>query len=168
MKCSLLIFALGIWCSLFSPVRAQDSSPETSPENAEEQAEETANDESETEESEPEAEEANNQEETDEKEEPPSPFQALLDNSPFMSKAFKARLVESGNRSAKGFSFQGYAKMDESWIVCIYHSKDKFARWVKVGEEIHGYEIVEIDPKGPTIKLSGHGTEVTLQLENPK
>ncbi|WOO41925.1 hypothetical protein [Rubellicoccus peritrichatus] len=167
----LWIITIGICLSLFSYANAQDSAPEVTSETAESQVVATATDEmAKGGEAASEEETAGTEQaETEEAaEEPPNPYQALLDNSPFMSKAFKARMAESNKRSAKGFSFQGYAKTDGEWLVCVFHSKDKFARWIKVGDEIHGYKIAELDPKAPSITISGHGTQLILQLENPK
>lgn len=94
--------------------------------------------------------------------------QALLANSPFMSKAFKERLAKSDTNRARDLAFRGFAGNAGNWLICIHNNKSKESRWVKLGEQVDGITIAEFDPSTMRIKVIKDATSTFLKLEEQR
>lgn len=95
-------------------------------------------------------------------------YRPLLDNSPFLSLAFKDRLAKSESAGINQFSFNGYTRIDDEWRLCLIRKSDNIAFWVRVGEPVDSFTVSDFDPKKQSLTLEKNGIEANLKLEVPK
>jgi hypothetical protein len=95
----------------------------------------------------------------------PNPYQGLIDNSPFLTPAFKARL---GQRDNIAMTFIGYTQIGEVWFFAILDRKTGVARWLKMGEEQNGIKVEQFEEKEQKIHLTVGGIAFDLTLEKEK
>jgi len=95
----------------------------------------------------------------------PNPYQPLIDNSPFLTPAFKARL---GARDTVSLDFIGYTLIGEEWFFAIHDRKTDRAHWLKMDVEKDGIKIEKFDEKTQTIHLTvgGIGFDLALAKES--
>ncbi|MDF7799167.1 hypothetical protein P4C99_06805 [Pontiellaceae bacterium B1224] len=84
----------------------------------------------------------------DEKEQP---YKSLIDNSPFLTPAFRARLVKHDSTSLK---FIGYTQIGTIWHFALIDKKSGKTLWVKIGEEYDGIKIESFDEVAKSIHLT--------------
>jgi len=94
-------------------------------------------------------------------------YQPLLDDSPFLSLAFKDRLARAGASGANKISFVGYARIDKEWQLCLIPPGTSVAVWTTVGGEVTGFEVTAFDGKKQTVELKKNGVSATLKLSKP-
>lgn len=94
-------------------------------------------------------------------------YQSLLENSPFLSLAFKERLAKAGAAGADRIRFTGYAFVEGEWIVCLEPEAGKPHKWLKVGESIRGHEIESFDEKAQSLTLKKGSIRSTVALKKP-
>ena len=90
-----------------------------------------------------------------------TPYQALIDNSPFITPAFRARL---GKRDAIAVGFIGYTRIGEDWFFALYDKKSGKALWLKMGDEQEGIKVEEFAEKKEQIHLTVGGIGFDLKL----
>ncbi len=95
-------------------------------------------------------------------------YQPLLDNSPFLSKAFKDRLANSKATGMNQMTFSGYTKIDGQWRLCFINKKTHLAIWASVGDEIEGIKITRFDPLIHAVTLERGGVANTITMDKPK
>lgn len=84
-------------------------------------------------------------------EEKETPYKSLIDNSPFLTPAFRARLVKHDTTSLK---FIGYTKIGSVWHFALIDKKSGKTHWVKIGEEYDGIKIESFDEPAQSIHLT--------------
>ena len=94
-------------------------------------------------------------------------YQDLLENSPFLSLAFKERLAKAGVGGVNKIDFVGYAMIDGSWRLCIQADASSPPVWVGVGDDIAGFTIMSFQPKKKKILLEKGGIKAERPLEMP-
>jgi len=94
-----------------------------------------------------------------------NPYQSLLDNSPFLTPAFKARL---GQRDTVALSLVGYTRIGGEWLFAILDRKTGKSRWLKLNEEKDGVKIERFDAATAAIHLTVGGIGFDLGLEKEK
>ena len=92
----------------------------------------------------------------------PNPYPSLVENSPFLTPAFKARL---GRRDTVSMSFIGYTQIEGQWLFAVLERKGGKARWLKMEEEKEGIKIERFDEATQTLYLAVDGIGVELKLE---
>lgn len=90
-------------------------------------------------------------------------YQPLLDNSPFLSVAFKARIAAEA--TITDYSFNGYADIAGAWQLCLINKKDGLASWHAVGADVGGHKITDFNPDTQTITFEKEGISSTIILE---
>ncbi|MEA2067560.1 MAG: hypothetical protein U9P12_00010 [Verrucomicrobiota bacterium] len=95
----------------------------------------------------------------------PRPYQSLVDNSPFLTPAFRARL---GERDTVALNFIGYTRIGEEWFFAVHNRKSGQALWLKMGVEQDGIKIEKFDEETQTIHLvvGGIGFDLVLEKES--
>lgn len=96
-----------------------------------------------------------------------SDYQPLLENSPFLSAAFKKRLADREDGGFAPFSFHGYARDKDGWLVCLFQEKSKKTIWLRVDEEAEGHRLTAFDVEEQKVTIEKDGIEKTIQLETP-
>ena len=95
-------------------------------------------------------------------------YRPLLNNSPFLSKAFKDRLSKSDAAGINSYQFVGYTQIGETWNLCLINKKTKLATWVEEGKLLEGYTLVSFSPKNKEINFEKDGITAILKIESPK
>lgn len=91
-----------------------------------------------------------------------NPYQSLIDNSPFMTPAFKARL---GQRDTVAMSFVGYTRVGTEWFFALLSRKSGKALWLKLNEEEEGIKIEQFDEAARKLHITVGGIGFELMLE---
>ncbi|VGO14258.1 hypothetical protein PDESU_02817 [Pontiella desulfatans] len=93
-----------------------------------------------------------------------SPYASLVENSPFLTPAFKARL---GKRDTVSMMFAGYTKIGSEWHFALVEKKTGKSTWMKMNVEQDGIRIESFDEKTEQIHLTvgGLGMDLTLVKE---
>jgi hypothetical protein len=94
-------------------------------------------------------------------------FTHLLNDSPFLTLAFKERLAQTERTPTRNLSFTGYAKIDGEWLLCIHNKEIGDFNWVRVGETINDFLVKSFDVKKEKITLVFNNREILLALEKP-
>lgn len=89
-------------------------------------------------------------------------YQTLVDNSPFLTPAFKARL---GRHDTISLTFIGYTRIGDKWFFALLDRKSGNAYWLKADEEVDGIKIERFDEKEQSIHLTIGGIGSDLMLE---
>ncbi|MDQ8193706.1 hypothetical protein QEH59_04685 [Coraliomargarita sp. SDUM461004] len=95
-------------------------------------------------------------------------YAPLLQNSPFLSQAFKLRLEKSDAKGIKNYSFNGYTKIENEWEICLIHKKENIATWLKINEQLEGYTLTSFNPKLNTLTFEKDSITTVLPMEMPK
>lgn len=95
-------------------------------------------------------------------------YRPLLDNSPFMTQAFKDRLAKLENTSLKDLTFNGYTQLNDAWQLCFILKSKKQAIWKEVGSTIEGFTIKAFDPENHAVTLEKAGVMNILKMDKPK
>jgi hypothetical protein len=98
---------------------------------------------------------------------PLAEYRPLLEDSPFLSIAFKERLARSKEGGAEAISFVGFAMVDGSWKVCLLPGGGEPATWTAVGEEISGFRIAGFDPEKRIVRLEKGSVSRDLEMKTP-
>ncbi len=94
-------------------------------------------------------------------------YQPLLENSPFLSLAFKERLAKAGASGADKILFTGYAFVEDEWILCLEPEAGKPHQWLKLGDSIGGHTIESFDPDAQSITLQKGSVQSKVPLQKP-
>lgn len=91
-------------------------------------------------------------------------YQSLVDNSPFLSPAFKARLVK---HDTTALSFIGYTKIAAEWHFALIDKKSGETYWLKLNTEQEGIKVERFDEKAQQVHISvgGFGHDLPLLKE---
>jgi len=95
-------------------------------------------------------------------------YRPLLDNSPFMSQAFKQRLAKAKSEGVKKITFSGYVRDEESWRLLFLWEGGKEVIWAKVGGDLKGFTIKEFSPESHSVIVVKAGIESTIEMDKPK
>ena len=95
-------------------------------------------------------------------------YRPLLDNSPFLTQAFKNRLANSDATGINHYIFVGYTQIGKNWKLCLINKKTNLATWVEVDGTLEGYILKAFHPKKQTIDFEKDGITATMELEQPK
>ena len=95
-------------------------------------------------------------------------YRPLLDNSPFLSQAFKDRLAKSEATGIHHYTFVGYTRIGENWKLCLIHKKTNLATWIEVDDAVAGYTLKAFSPENHTLSFEKNGVTATLTMEQPK
>lgn len=88
-------------------------------------------------------------------------YQSLVDNSPFLTPAFKARL---GKRDNVSLLFMGYTRINGEWHFSVVEKKSGQSQWMKIDVEYNGLKIERFDEKAQSIHVTVGGLGVDLKL----
>ncbi len=94
-------------------------------------------------------------------------FTPLLNDSPFLTLAFKERLSQTERTPARNLSFTGYAKIDGEWLLCIHDKETGDFNWIRVEDTVSDFLVKSFDVKKETITLVSNNREILLALEKP-
>lgn len=94
-------------------------------------------------------------------------YRPLLDNSPFLSPAFKERLAKAGATGADKVVLTGYAFVDGAWLLCIEPEAGKPHQWLKVGDTVGDHTIESFDPEAQSLVLKKGSITTTIALKTP-
>lgn len=89
-------------------------------------------------------------------------YRSLIDNSPFLTPAFKARI---GQRDTGALRFVGYTRIGGEWQFAVSDTKANVGYWLKQNEEQNGLKVERFDEKTETIHLTIAGIGVDLSLQ---
>jgi hypothetical protein len=78
------------------------------------------------------------------------PYKSLVDNSPFLTPAFKARL---GKHDTTSLKFIGYTQIGSVWHFALIDKKSGKTLWLKTDEEYEGIKIESFDEDAQSIHL---------------
>jgi hypothetical protein len=92
----------------------------------------------------------------------PNPYQSLIDNSPFLTPAFKAKL---GQRDGTALSFAGYTRIEDEWLFGLLDRKSGAGYWLKLNEERNGIRIERFEEEKEKIHLTVSGIGFDLKLD---
>ncbi|MGZ0655280.1 hypothetical protein ACWPKO_13300 [Coraliomargarita sp. W4R53] len=95
-------------------------------------------------------------------------YKPLLQNSPFLTQAFKQRLAKSEALGVNNYSFNGYTKIGEEWLICLINKKDQLATWIKINDEIEGYKLTAFNTKEQKLTFEKNSTTASMTIEKPK
>ena len=95
--------------------------------------------------------------------EPERPYKKLVENSPFLTPAFKASLAHLGHR--KSVSWNGYTKVGKTWFFALKHVKSGKHYWVAEGAEADGIKVVSFKPEKELINVKVGEIAFDLSLE---
>lgn len=95
-------------------------------------------------------------------------YRPLLNNSPFLTPAFKDRLAKSDATGIRNYQFVGYTQFGQDWKLCLIHKKTQLAKWIGINESIADYTLKEFTPANQTLLFEKEGITTTLTLEKPK
>ena len=89
------------------------------------------------------------------------PYQGLVDNSPFLSPAFRARL---GKHDPTTLSFTGYTRIGGLWYFALIERKSGQTYWLEMEKESNGIQVESFDEAAQMIHLAvgGIGTDLVL------
>lgn len=89
------------------------------------------------------------------------PYQALVENSPFLTPAFRARL---GKHDPTSLSFTGYTRIGGVWHFALIDRKSGQTYWLEMDKETNGIQIESFDEAAQRIHLAvgGIGTDLVL------
>lgn len=90
------------------------------------------------------------------------PYKLLIENSPFLSPAFKARL---GKRDKVALSFIGYTKIADEWYFAVVEKKEGKASWMKLNVDYGGVKVERFDEAKQQIHVTVSGLGIDLALE---
>jgi hypothetical protein len=94
-------------------------------------------------------------------------FTPLLNDSPFLTLAFKERLAQTERTPTRNLSFTGYAKIDGEWLLCIHNKETGDFNWIRVEDTVSDFLVKSFDVKKETITLVSNNREIPLVLEKP-
>jgi hypothetical protein len=100
-------------------------------------------------------------------EDPMARFAPLLNDSPFLTIAFKERLAETVASPIRNLSFTGYAKIDGEWLLCIHNKQSGEFNWMRIEHAIDELLLKSFDPKKEVITLEYQNQQLKLALEKP-
>jgi hypothetical protein len=95
-------------------------------------------------------------------------YRPLLDDSPFLSQAFKDRIAKSDASGINSYRFVGYTQIAENWRLCLIKKKTNIATWIQVGESIEGYTLKKFAPKHQMLSFEKSGITAKLTIDKPK
>lgn len=80
-----------------------------------------------------------------------APYRSLVENSPFLTPAFRARLVKHDTTSLK---LIGYTRIGRVWYFALIDKKSGKTHWIKIGEDYEGIKIESFDESAQKIRLT--------------
>ena len=89
------------------------------------------------------------------------PYRSLVENSPFLTPEFKARL---GKHDTTSLIFIGYTRIGETWFFALLDKKSGKSHWLKINAEQDGIKIESFDEQEQRIHLSVAGIAHDLKL----
>lgn len=89
------------------------------------------------------------------------PYQGLIDNSPFLTPSFRARLTKHDSTT---LNFIGYTRIDDVWYFALMDRKSGQSYWLKKGEESNGIVIASFEESDQRIQLTVGGIAFELRL----
>lgn len=97
-------------------------------------------------------------------EESERPYKSLVQNSPFLTPAFKARL---GRRKSVSLNlkFTGYTKVGDVWFFALRDVKSGKHYWVEENVEQDGIKVVSFKRKQALINVTVGEIDIDLSLE---
>jgi hypothetical protein len=97
-------------------------------------------------------------------EETERPYKDLVDNSPFLTPAFKERLGRRQSVSLK-LKFTGYTKVGNVWFFALRDVKSGKHYWLAKDVEEDGIKVVAFKPAKELINVMVGEVEIDLSLE---
>jgi len=98
---------------------------------------------------------------------PMARFAPLLNDSPFLTIAFKERLAQTETAPTRNLRFTGYAKIDGNWLLCIHNTQSGESNWVRIDDTLGDFLIKSFDLRSETITLVANNREIPLALDKP-
>ena len=93
-----------------------------------------------------------------------APYQPLLDNSPFLTQAFREQL---SRRDRAGIQFLGYTRISGEWFFALYDGKANKSYWLTMDEEEDNIRIERFQRRVERlhVNVDGIGFELRLHRE---
>ena len=91
-----------------------------------------------------------------------SAYQSLLENSPFLTPAFRTQL---GRRDRAAVRFLGYTRVDRTWYFGLYDAKAGKSYWLTVGEEEDHIRVDRFNARNERLHISVDGISFQLTLQ---
>ena len=93
----------------------------------------------------------------------PERYSPLLENSPFISDAFRARLNKVGKVNKNAYQFHGYARIDGIWTFSIFLKNGNKNLWLKSNETVENLTVTHFNEKKQTLTLKVGDQEIELK-----
>lgn len=92
-----------------------------------------------------------------------SAYQSLLDNSPFLTQAFRNQL---GRRDRTAVRFLGYTRIEQEWFFALHDSKADKAYWLKLEQEEDSIRVERFNRKAERLHVNVDGISFELGLQD--
>lgn len=92
-----------------------------------------------------------------------APYKSLIDNSPFLTQAFRNQL---GRRDRAAIEFRGYTKVDDEWQFGILDTKSGKAYWLRLHEEEDHILVERFNRSAERLFIKVDGIAVELRLRD--
>jgi len=93
-------------------------------------------------------------------------YRPLLNDSPFLSLAFKERLAQADTEGHRNLAFLGYARLDGEWQFCLYDKRRSNTHWVGLNGSVQGFTVTSFNVRRRTITLEKNSVSVNVALES--
>lgn len=97
------------------------------------------------------------------------PYHALLQRSPFLTRAYLEQQRRARNRGGAQLAFHGYFRADDNtWVFSVLNAREQTSQWVVIGDTIGNTTISAFDPQGQKLTVTSEGTSIELPLSRPE
>ena len=90
-----------------------------------------------------------------------APYQSLLENSPFLTQAFRDQL---GRRDRAAIYFLGYTRIGEEWHFALFDGKADKNYWLTENEEEDNIRVEQFNRRSERLHVNVDGISFELRL----
>ncbi len=99
----------------------------------------------------------------------PQPYQALLQRSPFLTRAYLDQQRRARSRGGAQLAFHGYFRSDDdTWMFSVLNRREQTSHWVTIGDSIGSTTITAFDPRSQQLTIVSEETTTELPLSRPE
>lgn len=93
------------------------------------------------------------------------PYRALLERSPFLTRAWLEQQRRARSRGSAQLTFHGYFRSaDDNWVFSVLNQREQASYWVTLGDTIDNARITAFDPQSQLLTITSEGTTIQLPL----
>lgn len=97
------------------------------------------------------------------------PYRALLQRSPFLTRAYLEQQRRARSRGGAQLAFHGYFRADdETWMFSVLNRRDQTSHWVTIGDMVGNTTITAFDPRSQQLTVTSEETSSELPLSRPE